>query len=648
MIVGQSTQEITNTLPFASNNFSIAANAKAFDLLMGQLYSDPAAAMIREIVANGNDSHKAAGVTTPIRVHIPNILEPWFVVQDFGLGLSAEQVDKVYTTVFESTKDNDNDATGGFGLGSKTPYAVSDSFTVSTIKDGIKNEYLMYRDGNRNPAYMLTSTTETTEGNGVTVTVPFNGSFCTYPEFEAKAKQVLSMFDTAFDCNIEIKHFKENVKDLGDGIYASKQTRGNYVVMAGIAYPIANEHLSTDFRCGLYIEIPNGSVELTPSRESLFYSKDTIAYIKGEIASRVDSVCSKITDGYRECDTFVQRAKYREEWGGIVYIPSENWMYNEIASFMLGSARSCDTNQVGRSLYLSYLYEKWKSPNTTLILADAFPTATQMKKLYASNTLKEGTGFIVFKSKDDFTKLEDAHFPDARRDKPTFVDMESLLKTHKENLKEMRKSSTVIVSKKTDGHFWVLDDKNNAQFIQVSEFEDDDLVIIPHETRLSRSVTKAMLRDKGEIMLAKDFGRRVVYCRTVLARNLAVENMELGDYLKTKIDEITERFQYKDLLSVWAGYTSHHRASREVEICGKSDDAIMSGFKTYLMHKFEIDRLRSWIPLIRKSVEEHKKYDNYYLGSYIKMTPEVKRMYDLLKVDTDNMTIRNFILDGDY
>ena len=88
--------------------FRIRNSAKAFNILSSGLYANKVKAIIRELSCNAIDSHTAAGTKQPFEVHLPTTLEPWFSIRDFGTGLSHDQVTKIYTTYFESTKTNSN------------------------------------------------------------------------------------------------------------------------------------------------------------------------------------------------------------------------------------------------------------------------------------------------------------------------------------------------------------------------------------------------------------------------------------------------------------------------------------------------------------------------------------------------------------
>ena len=121
--------------------FRIKESAKAFRILSSALYSNPIAAIIRELSCNARDSHVEAGITTNFKVHLPTVMDPTFYVQDFGVGLDHQQVMNLYTTFFESTKTSSNDFVGALGLGSKSPFSYTDNFTVIAIKNGERNVY---------------------------------------------------------------------------------------------------------------------------------------------------------------------------------------------------------------------------------------------------------------------------------------------------------------------------------------------------------------------------------------------------------------------------------------------------------------------------------------------------------------------------
>lgn len=128
-----------------TKEFGLKASKKAFQILSSGLYANKIRAIIRELSCNALDSHVAANnVSTPFEIHLPNSIEPFFAVRDYGTGLSRDQVNNIYTTYFESTKTASNEFIGALGLGSKSPFSYTDNFTVTAIKDGKKGIFSAY------------------------------------------------------------------------------------------------------------------------------------------------------------------------------------------------------------------------------------------------------------------------------------------------------------------------------------------------------------------------------------------------------------------------------------------------------------------------------------------------------------------------
>jgi len=131
----------------SQRHFGIAATAKAFEILSSKLYQNQILAVIREVSCNAADAHKVTGrPIADIEIHMPTFTEPFFSVRDYGPGMSAEAIENLYTTYFMSDKDSNNDMIGGFGLGSKSPFAVADQFTVTSWHNGRRHDYVMFKE----------------------------------------------------------------------------------------------------------------------------------------------------------------------------------------------------------------------------------------------------------------------------------------------------------------------------------------------------------------------------------------------------------------------------------------------------------------------------------------------------------------------
>lgn len=303
-----------------SADFNIRANGKAFRILSDSLYQNKQGSIVREICSNAMDSHIAAGTPDlPFEVHVPNTLEPYLSVKDFGVGLSHEQVFGVYTTLFASSKDNANDQVGAFGLGSKTPFSYTDTFTVTSIYDGMKRSYCAViqgdtlEDGSDNPnagipTVMLMGEEETDAHNGVEVLMnveeedfsTFLNEIKTQLRFFRVKPIVKNIRDFEFeDVNADISFRLNNfniMKDVGRHSHVSQRT---YIVQGGVGYPLDyskirqyfnNNADMTEFVLGveqrgaqLFFQI--GEIEVTPSREGISYNNRTIENIANKFAA---------------------------------------------------------------------------------------------------------------------------------------------------------------------------------------------------------------------------------------------------------------------------------------------------------------------------------------------------------------------------
>ena len=123
----------------------------AFFLLSSTLYKEPYRAIIRELVSNAIDASKQLPIDEQkdVVLHVPsNISTQEFYVQDFGIGMSLDQVINIYGNYFASNKQNDANSIGGFGLGGKTPFIYvkdkTDGFKLETTspEDGIRRTFV--------------------------------------------------------------------------------------------------------------------------------------------------------------------------------------------------------------------------------------------------------------------------------------------------------------------------------------------------------------------------------------------------------------------------------------------------------------------------------------------------------------------------
>ena len=266
--------------------FSMKANGKAFKVLIDGLYSDKVRAVIRELCSNAYDAHVAAGrADVPFALHLPTDYEPYFAVRDYGTSMTHEEVMGLYTTVFASSKESSSTQVGKLGLGSKSPFAYTDTFTVSTWLDGVRRDYSAYIGTDYIPQIALMSETPDDGPTGTEVTFPTQAedthAFLRAAAFTLIGFDVLPRMTGA--C-------------LGDDLRGACVLRGSdwalyenlgnpYARQGCVVYPISTTALGGEcveaFRGGILVDFPIGALEIAASREGLGYDAATVAALEG-------------------------------------------------------------------------------------------------------------------------------------------------------------------------------------------------------------------------------------------------------------------------------------------------------------------------------------------------------------------------------
>jgi hypothetical protein len=321
----------------STGEFRIRNSAKAFSILSSGLYSNKIRAIVRELSCNAVDSHTAAGkADTPFELHLPNVLEPWFSVRDYGTGLTHDQVTNIYTTYFESTKTASNEFIGALGLGSKSPFSYTDNFTVTAVKDGIKGIYSAFINEQGVPSIVLMSTEHNaTDPNGVEV--KFSVAEHDFREFREEAEDVFIYFKlrpTVTGCaEFEVTELEYESRDIVPGVhhvngYGNECT----AVMGNIAYPVnmynmrekMDSHLLELMSNNLEIHFEIGELDFSASREELSYVPQTIKAFERKMQALNDQLSSvlaaeadAITDKWERL-IFLQKKARHGMWGKMV------------------------------------------------------------------------------------------------------------------------------------------------------------------------------------------------------------------------------------------------------------------------------------------------------------------------------------------
>lgn len=268
--------------------------------VLTDLYSDPELAVIREYSTNGLDSQIAAGVSRPIEITTPNPLSPFFKVKDYGLGMDADDIQNIYSKYGASTKRDSDTVVGMLGLGCKSALTYTNQFTLNAVKNGVKYIVAISRTEDGSGVMEIVDTTPTDEPNGVEVVVPVKR----HHEFERKSEEFFRFWKpgTVLVNGKEPKYATGN--PIAENIILVPNLNADYVVMGNVAYPVDETHsLSGGYsyyrRYGIVATIEIGSVNFTPSRESLHYTRRTEATlnaIKQTVSSRMPTAVQEHID----------------------------------------------------------------------------------------------------------------------------------------------------------------------------------------------------------------------------------------------------------------------------------------------------------------------------------------------------------------
>ena len=272
-----------------TQSFQMQMNAKMFSILTDKLYQNKEGAVIRELSANARDAHVAAGkAELPFHITLPTWISTEFQIRDFGTGIDPEDFYDVYTNLGHSTKDHEDLSIGAYGLGSKTPFAITDQYTIRNFWNGTVYVYTAFKDEGM-PTVSLIGSEPTTESDGLEITVDItsNGNVSSFRRECAKQLAYFDVKPLIYNCDdfewneIPELHMGYDVKS---GHYYSNIT----IVMGGIPYTSSTDNFPDDVREALKrIELTLvaklGEVDIPPSRESIEFTPKSIKFVSDKL-----------------------------------------------------------------------------------------------------------------------------------------------------------------------------------------------------------------------------------------------------------------------------------------------------------------------------------------------------------------------------
>lgn len=304
----------TNKVQFSGNFETISVgidhkNIAHFFRMIANLYQDPTMAVLREVGANCVDAVIEAG-TQDIgwELHLPSRLDGNVRFVDNGVGISHDQMIRIYSIIGASSKRNNNDLIGGFGVGKWSLCSLVNNFQAISRFNGIRSQYFISLQSNGLPDIRLIKSEATTERNGFEVKFLCpDRHISQFNEKVDKAYRFFSIKPKVFCDGVEKNiNFTPQVVKFDGGLNNFSIYEGNglpIVVMGGVGYSLPVDTLLENkkfakfdrlLRCNLVIHASIGEYSITPSREAIQLDDLTMTRMFTKLEQIADSFIPKM------------------------------------------------------------------------------------------------------------------------------------------------------------------------------------------------------------------------------------------------------------------------------------------------------------------------------------------------------------------
>lgn len=273
---------LTNT-DNETENFGIGDASVVIEILRNRLYKHKIRTLAQEYISNARDANREVDSKRDIEVTAPTHFDPTFKVRDFGQGISPLRMSTVFIKYGASTKRDSNNQTGGFGIGAKSAWSYTDSFTIITHIDGIKRTYIAHTGLNNNGRLDMLSEVATNEPNGTEIQIGVN------PDDISKFTKSIQRAVHFWSEGVVLKGMDITKQDLSRGVFIDgnksievltdngiSEYGFNYwsdkIILSidGILYQVDNDRFNTsEIVNGAIIHIPVGLIEVSASREEI-------------------------------------------------------------------------------------------------------------------------------------------------------------------------------------------------------------------------------------------------------------------------------------------------------------------------------------------------------------------------------------------
>ena len=379
MIPNQIDRDIIRSGALDETEMDIDGSSKAhvFNILRNYTYNDKIGSPFREYMVNALDEHTKANIADkPFEVIFPSSFSPELRIRDYGVGLypavysetCVKKVPKIngneivtvpcggkvvvenwkgacevcgeskknliggvrkfFGDYGASDKRTTNSLVGAFGIGCKSAFAYTDSFTVVSIKDGKKWTFNLYIDETEVGKLVMLTEANTDEPNGVEVIIPVKPFDIS--TFTSRGIGLMKYFKTkpvvkglSYVPNFE----RPEAAVSGEGWRYFGNNSGTVVIQGQIGYPVdiskvGQVSLAKDgdallpnqiyawenelLKSGLEIEVSIGDVDVTASREQLQMTPKTIALIRKRLNGIREEIVAQVSKKFVTASNLIE------------------------------------------------------------------------------------------------------------------------------------------------------------------------------------------------------------------------------------------------------------------------------------------------------------------------------------------------------
>jgi len=272
-----------------SYSFGISSedDGQIINILRSKIYSHPIRTLVQEYICNARDALREAGKKDhEMVITAPTKENPIFSVRDYGCGISHDRMVNVFIKFGSSTKRDSNNQTGGFGVGSKSAFAYTQTFNVITRIEGKKRLYCCHIGSSNKGTLEFISEIDTSEADGTEIMLAVKSEDfekfqlavqrCVYFWSERPTIQGLRPLDWFSDESILFQKDEVTViKDFNNEYGALWRSYGELLIVDGIPYDGGDYSMTGLIKnARICIHCNTGDVEVSASRENLHDSNE--------------------------------------------------------------------------------------------------------------------------------------------------------------------------------------------------------------------------------------------------------------------------------------------------------------------------------------------------------------------------------------